>query len=81
MADTSQVDYVLGQGWAAISWTRTFDEWVAVIMVKPNGAAMFRLQHRVITEKKHFGNVDSLREAHEEVTRLVALNPILYSGA
>lgn len=80
MADHSQTEHALDQGWRAIAWTRDFDMFRATIMVAQDGTCLWRAQNLRDPSDNHSGKAESLAEANEAITRIAALNPLIISG-
>lgn len=77
MADTSQSEFALDQGWKAIAWVRDFDRFRGTIMVDQHGKCMWRVQNLDVPSDVHVGKADCLELAHEAITRIAAANLII----
>lgn len=80
MADHSQSEFALDQGWRAIAWTRDFDTFRATIMVAQDGTCLWRVQSLTLSSDQRSGQASSLAKAHEAITRIASANPLIISG-
>lgn len=91
MADHSQSEFALDQGWKPIAWTRDYDRFRATIMMAADGTCMWRIfPFEQSVEYKHptrggwaetmKGTCESLAKANEVITRIAAANPLIMSG-